>query len=602
STEKKSVPQTLVERQKSFPTDPIEIIKYAQQLQKTSAYRLSLNQTRKVTGQDEQTMQQVQDSDGQSQRSDFLKDGLLFTSLLNNSEGLWQCDYLTPQESENPSCYRFSDAASSSAMVADFAQLLGWQKQGLVTFETKKDQRKIDGKERPCQYVRYDLKAGAITPEFVQPIISQNNLTVSAEELKSFTEEFSKFSLMKEQCFDYAVGVPLYTHSVTSLGESSVEDTSSAVSLLTGDQSLGQVSLSLIVKSQEDRDNYFKILLPDGDRFLAVTSNDKLVLIKDGKITTFDEIYQPFAIAWEKNTAIVGTLLKGILKYENGKWIAMPGGEDVGTVKAFIRYQGTLHAFASGGIFKLAGDKWEQLIKLTTKEGSPYEALLDNDTVYYLTSFNGLYAYKNGDLKNVLSKDQVPYGTKFFTTNNKIYLDANGSLYRFLGNDLKIITTLKDYGEFLTATEYQGKFYISTTRGIYTEESDSVKLMADTKKLVDINDFAVFRDELYAGGETGVYVLRDNAWQPVGDPNQFTEVFDLYVYNDSLYAGDMLYLARWDGARWDLIKRDNVKEFFELNGELFAKTESATAIERLDLGKNKTLFDLPAKAERKIIN
>lgn len=601
-TGKKSSRQMLVEKQKAFPTDPIEILRFTQQLQKTSKYRLSSNLSRKVTGQDEQTMQQVQDTDGSNLRNDSFKDGLLYTRLLKNNEGVWQCDFLTPQDSEKPVCYRFAQKSTTSETPLNLDQLSDWQKKGLVTLETKKDTRLIDGKERPCQYVRYDLKKNTITQEVIQPLISKNNLTFSDEELKNFIDEFSKVSLTREQCFDYEVGVPLSTHSITTFGDNSVEDTSYATSLLTDDAFMDQMSLTLITKGPADRDDYFKTLLPSKDMFLAITSTDKLVIVKNGKVTTFNEVYRPLAITLEGGTPIVGTLLKGVLKYEKGKWIPMRGGEDVGSVKAFVTYQGAVHAVASGGIFKLVGDKWEKLYKLTTKEGTPSDVLLDNDTIYYLTPFNGLYRYKNGELKHVLGKDKVPYGMKFFKIGSTIYLSSNTLFSRFTGDDLKTLAPIKEYGTFLNGIEYKGKLYFSTTRGIYTEESDGIKLMPGTDKLVDIDDFAIFRDELYAGGETGVYVLRENAWKPIGDPGQFNEVFDLYVYKDALYAGDMLYLGRWDGARWELLRRDNVKSFFELDGALYVKTETGSHIERLDFKENSTFFEIPTKAERKILN
>lgn len=591
-----------------FPNDPIEILEYAENLARESRYHLASNITRAVTGQEKQTIQEIYKTDGANNaRADFLKDGLLYARMFMNKDGVWHCDYITSKNAEKPDCYKYGERSASSLLPKSFNPdvLRKWRDAGFIVFETKKETRRAGEINRDCALVSYELKPGAFSSDLIQPLLFKYNIAVSDSDMKEFSKNISGLALRSEQCFDYEIGAPIYSRSVIKYKDYSVEDTREAIGLLLGDKAVDKITLTKPAKSPKERSNYFYDIYPYKGVFYTKTYDDKLAVIKNGEVKIIEEVFRPTNIIVYNDMPIVSTAFNGVWKYENGKWGIMESAKDIGYVSAFINFQNGLHTVTSKGIYKFSGGKWDELFLFGDKVGEmPSNVLAVKDTIYFLTSFNGLFSYRDGVLEKIAPKENIDFGSKFLALNDNIYIKSGYSLSRIQNNSVHKISAINEQGEVVSVFEYNGKLYFSTYKGVYQETpEEGVKMIAKSDKVGEINDFVIYNNNLYIGGEKGVYYMSDNGdFLPLGDPEIFTEVNDLYVFNGALYAADTLILARWQGAEWETIDRDNVERFFENEGSLYAETEAGNLIEKVGSEQDNTLFDIPKEYERQIIN
>lgn len=587
-----------------FPSDPIEILEYAENLERASRYHLASSISRAVTGEEKQTIQEIYKTDGaDNARADFLKDGLLYARMFLNKEGVWQCDYLTPKDGEKPDCYKYGEKPSFLPKSFNPDVLRKWRDAGFVVFETKKETRRVGDEDRKCEYVGYQLKTENFSPELIQPLMSQYGIVVSDEDTREFSENISGLTLHAEQCFDSEIGAPIYSRSFIKYKEFSAEDLREAMGLVIGDRAIDKITLTEIAKNLKDTTKYFYSIYPYKDVFYVRTYDDKFAVVKNGEIKIIEEMYRPINITAYNDIPIVNTLFKGMWKYENDKWSLIESAGKIGFVSRFLDYQNALHAITTKGIFKLSSGVWEQVFLFDEKVEDPTEVLSYNGGIYFLTSSDGLYFYHDGILEKITPKENIDYGSKFIMVNGKPYIKSTYSLSALENNSVREISNIKDNGEVISEIEYNGKLYFSTRKGVYREIQGGVEIAAKSDLVGEVNDFAIYQGVLYMGGEKGVYFMSDNGgFFSAGDYNMFTEVNDLYVFNGALYAGDVLVLARWQGAEWETLDRDNVKRFFEHEGSLYAETEAGNAIEKIGSELNSALFYIPKESERQIIN
>lgn len=241
----------------------------------------------------------------------------------------------------------------------------------------------------------------------------------------------------------------------------------------------------------------------------------------------------------------------GLLMRNNGQWERIPN-RTMGSVHQIVKIRDTVYAAANGGLFQLAGKRWERVNlhafgvrQITEIDGKLHVAAGDGLFIQSERGWKKEAVQDDQDLTFEISQVIQHEGELYAMSTNAVYVKRgrkwertySGNAYQmavhkgklYMGTPLNGVRVLSR-GQWVSASpdwqvfrliSLEGKLYAGTGQDVYVMEGNSGKqAWRKVPNVKEINSIARFEGRIYFGGHRGISRL---ASKPKELPSQWQE-------------------------------------------------------------------------------